>query len=218
MSAHPPAPLVLEPSPGARLGPFRIVSVGPNQLVLRGHRGKALLTMLFGLVLAAWGTMFWLAILDNTLRGYFPFVTFFLLPIGIGMAVIGIRQLIGVWTFDGEDQAIVQSGRLGKPLRTHRSAFTGVELNLIPSSRTDYESVVLRLVLLSNIPGTVDSHIVIGDKRTRAAGTVNVVRVAAEIARLLDLTLHVQGQNPIEGSPELLRAIAAARQVVRASA
>ena len=197
-------------TPRTRIGRFTVVSIGPERLVLRGHVGASIFMIIGGLLLAFWGVFPWWALL----RGYdqsIPIMALLLAPGGLALIAGGIIQITLRYTFDGEQQSLISTSRFRKPEIRSRRAFTHIAVNLLPTNLEQRETVQLQLMQ----PGSENTKIFIGARRSNKKDALNLVLAAIEMARLLDHSIEVRGECK-EGSPALIKALHAASTVVRA--
>jgi hypothetical protein len=197
-------------APGTRVGRFAVVSSVPERLVLRGHIGASVLMIIGGLLLTFWGVFPWMALITGSDQSI-PIIALFLAPGGLALIVGGIVQATLRYTFDGEQQSLICASRFRKPEVRSGRAFTHIAINVLPTNLDQRETVQLQLMQ----PGSEDTKILIGARRSNKKDALSLVLAGIEIARLLDHSIEVRGQCK-EGSPSLLEALALASTIVRA--
>src|SRR5258706_1117062 len=166
--------------------------------------------LLGGLLLPLLGVFPWIALVtgsDQRIR----IVALFLAPGGLALIVGGIVQATLRYTFDGEQQSLISASRFRKPEVRSGRAFTYIAINVLPTNLEQRETVQLQLMQ----PGSENTKILIGARRSNKKDALNLVLAGIEIARLLDHSIEVRGQCK-EGSPSLLEALVLASTVVRA--
>jgi hypothetical protein len=183
---------------GASLGTMTVVESGERRLVLKGSPGLAWLLILLGLGLTAWGAMSWRAYLDNT--GERVSTKALSMPvIGVLAVVAGVVQLFTRVTVDGRELRVRRGGLLGRSTR-NRHLFSKVVLKVLPKSMEHDET--LRVELHPYEGKAVD---VLGSVETKDGRAFCVANAGYEMARLLDLSLVVEGEAT--AAPQKLQSI-----------
>jgi hypothetical protein len=164
---------------GVCVGFYKVVSISPERLVLRGNRLMGALGIVLGLPAIAWGGWVWF----KTLHGHGPLkleIHHASPLVGLVMIAGGVVLLLSKYVFDGATRSM-----------NNRSAGDGGYRVVVGvgSSRTDPHD----MVSVAIHPGR-KAPTILGKVRTDAEGAVYMLAAGATIAHLLHAPLEFSGE------------------------
>jgi hypothetical protein len=195
-------------TPGVRVGGFRVIRAGEQELVLRARQGVSIGLMVGGLLLGVWGAIEWIA----AFRHGFGTVPLYLLAlpfIGLFMVGGGIAQYLSLLVFDGTihqlgSRLITEDQKPGAKEKTRRfGTYHTVEVEILPNNLNQRETCIVRVLSPGSTPARPDG-VMIGRRRTNQDDVITLLAGARRMATLLNLPLVCKGEMQI--APEKVKA------------